>query len=393
MVEPVDPFGHVPRWVSDLVTTVAVVLFTFLPVGALVPPGRPLAATLVGLASVLVLPARRRFPLDVLGICVGLAAVVAALGTWHLGLDVAIAIAMFQVGTRVSRKMTFTVGIVVVLVVTFLAIWGLGVRLDDPRVGQSALFVAFAAASGDGSRSRRAYIVAITRRAERAERSREAEAQRRVTEERLRIARDLHDAVAHQIAVISLNAGVASATVDTKPEKAKESLSTIRGASRTVLREIGDLMAMLRSEESAQDRPTPQPNLAQLDALVNNFAVPGLVTLVHRHGDVADVPMATSIVALRVVQEGLTNALKYSADGTAELTIGIEPDELTIVLTNPMGEHPSHEFGGVQTPSTGMGLLGLRERVASVRGSVRAGRDGHDWRLRARLPITKEETA
>ncbi|QIM19548.1 hypothetical protein G7066_14940 [Leucobacter coleopterorum] len=268
------------------------------------------------------------------------------------------------------------------------------------------LTVGIAAAAGDATRSRREIIAAMTERARRAEETREAEAKRRVSEERLRIARDLHDVVAHQIAVISLNAGVATSAVDTAPDKAKASLATIREASRLVLSEIGDLMAMLRSDNdgSVSAATSPQYGLDQLDSLITQFAASGLDVTVRREGDLTSAIAAASTatdnglslqassVTYRVIQEALTNAHKHGSDHRAHLLVAVDDHELRIVITNPFAaDDPGPNPTASPTPrGAGLGLIGVRERVASVRGQVEAGPVPGGWRVAASIPLSKE---
>lgn len=203
-----------------------------------------------------------------------------------------------------------------------------------------------------------------------------------------RIARDLHDAVAHQISVISLNAGAASTALEARPEKAREALATIRSASRTVLGEIGDLMAMLRQGDG-EVAPAPQRSLDSLDDLVVSFRASGLEVAMRVEGDVDTVPASVSRVAYRVVQEGLTNALKHGTERRAHVLIERVGEGLHIVVTNPCDSSAA-----ARTTETdrggGYGLVGLRERVAAVRGTVEAGLTPGGFRLSALLPIAEQ---
>jgi signal transduction histidine kinase len=337
-------------------------------------------------APAVILPLRRRWPIPVLAACVAIFALAAFTGMVWPGIVLAIAIAMFGVGNRSARRttrITASVTIIVVVLINVLASLG---SVFDPRVITVAVTVAFAAAAGDGARSGREYIVAITERAERAEETRESEARRRVSEERLRIARDLHDAVAHQIAVISLNAGVASSAIDSRPDAAREAVRTIGNAARTVLGEIGSLLEVLRTEDDAGDRAlSPQPGLDRLDELVGQFAGAGLAVTVRTEGDPSQVDGAVGIAAYRVIQEGLTNAHKHGAESRAHVLIHVDDEALKIVVTNPViAERTQGESG------SGLGLVGLRERVAAVRGVVETGPTPGGWRIAATLPLTKE---
>lgn len=358
------------------------------PVPEFVPTGP--FVTAVVLSPIVILPWRRRWPLIVLVTLLAVFGVAAWAGTLSPGVAIAVGVAMFQVATRTSRKRGFVIGACATVAIMLLALLASVGTVLDPRVLQFGLIVAFGAAAGDGARSRRAYVAAIKERAERAVQTREAEASRRVSEERLRIARDLHDAVAHQIAVISLNAGVATSALETRPDRAKESLQTIRAAARTVLGEIGDLMTVLRADGSGSTDPTPQAGLDQLKDLIDQFAASGLDVHTRIEGDLDRVSGAVGLVAYRVVQEALTNAHKHGSDHRAHVLIHTDAQEVTVTVTNPVGAGTPVASS---EPGSGLGLIGLRERVASVRGTVRAGLAPAGWKVEARLPLTREEAA
>lgn len=383
-----DPHPRPPGWIADAIVSLLVVASAFMP--SPVPefsPSGPVALALV-LLSILVLPWRRRWPLTVLVLLLVDFGVVALVGTLSPGVAMCVSVAAFHVAVRGSRRRGFIVGGCAAVAIMLLALLGSAGSIVDPRALQFGLLVAFGAVAGDGARSRRAYIEAIQERAERAERTREAEARRRVSEERLRIARDLHDAVAHQIAVISLNAGVASSAVDSRPDKAKESLATIRTAARTVLAEIGDLMTMLRADGAADSTSRPQGGLDHLEELVHQFTASGLEVHTRIEGDLTRVSGAVSHVAYRVIQEALTNAHKHGTEHRAHVLVHVGADEVVVTVSNPMDTGSARERDAA---GSGLGLIGLRERVASVRGTVTAGPATAGWKVEARLPLSRED--
>lgn len=249
---------------------------------------------------------------------------------------------------------------------------------------QFVTFVVLAGALGDATRSRREALAAVTERAERAEQDRDEEARRRVVEERVRIARDLHDVVAHQISVISLSAGVASSSLETRPDRAREALTTIRSASRTVLADIGGLMALLRAEGDGE-RPDlhPQAGLDQLDALVARFADVGLRVELRRDPGGSVLTPASDHVAYLALQEGLTNAHKHGAGDRAVVEVRHREGVLALTVTSLL------RAGDAEAPASGHGLRGLRERVASVRGRVETSRADGEFRLDIELPAER----
>lgn len=387
-----EPHPAPPVWARDLLLAVLVVgpaFAPFLPAGLL--PASPVS-WVAALAPVIVLPARRRWPLGVLVVLVLLFAGAVMEGTVLPGAGIAIAAAVFHHANHTVRRRSLIVGSVTMVALAGVAILGAVMHGLDPLVFQLVVTVAFASAAGDATRSRREYLIAVTERADRAERTRESEAQRRVTEERLRIARDLHDAVAHQISVISLNAGVATSVLDSNPERARAALGTIRQASRNVLGEIGDLLAMLRADSPDSSTPTPQYGLEHLDTLLDQFAAGGLEVRRRVDGDYAAITGTVGLVAYRVIQEALTNAHKHGALHRAHLLIETDGRSVRIVVTNPVESAalPGRTAADPGATGTGMGLVGVRERVASVRGTVSAGPTVGGWKMVATIPLPKE---
>ncbi|QIM15645.1 sensor histidine kinase [Leucobacter insecticola] len=411
------PRARVPRVVPDVVL-IALVLAAALfppPVPAFQAAG-PIAFVAV-LLPVVVLPLMWKWPVPVLAVLLALFGVAALTGTISPGIALAAAAATYRAASMLPRRRTLWLGGVAAAAILVLSLPVAWENVFDPRALQFALLVAFAAAAGDATRSRREAIAAMTARAERAEQTREAEARRRVSEERLRIARDLHDAVAHQIAVISLQAGVASQALDSDTAKARTSLATIREAARTVLAEIGDLMNMLRASEDepsstagalagagyspeAARASAPQAGVAELPELVAQFQRSGLRVRLHTDAAADTVSGATSRVAFRVVQEALTNAHKHGS-GTAQVRCEVVAQELVVTVANPVrasGPDAAAEgsLADNTPPGSGLGLLGLRERVTAVRGTIEAGPAPGGWRVSARLPIPNtnpQETA
>ena len=383
---------RMPRWAGDLLAAAAVTGAAFVPFPEAefrVTSGLTLALAILPAA---ILPLRRRWPIPVLAAILLLYGVVSAMGTLAPGIVIAASVAMFGVTNRIARRAGMIVTGCAVLAVVLLSLLPTIGSVFDPRTVQFAVTVAFAAAAGDATRSRREYIRAVLERAERAEQSRDAEARRRVTEERLRIARDLHDAVAHQISVISLNAGVATSALSARPERAKEALSTIRTAARTVLREIGDLLEVLRADEDGAGDHTssPQPGLERLDELIEQFAHTGLTVNVRTEGDLTAITGAANLVAYRVIQEGLTNAHKHGAEHRAHVLITVDDEQATVVVTNPIDPATPTARDADADARGGHGLVGLRERVASVRGTVSTGPTPGGFRTAATLPLSKE---
>lgn len=340
----------------------------------LVPALLPAAAVLL----------RRRAPLLAIGASLVCAIVLASAGVVSPSALLAVAFSCYAL-VDLRGRLVGAIGVLTTAVIVFLAIgFAMDGDLFDSTALQFVLFILLAGALGDAARSRREFVAVMTERAERAERSRDEEARRRVTEERMRIARDLHDVVAHQISVISLNAGVASSALEVRPERAREALTTIRSASRTVLADIGGLLSLLRSDDADDTSDLrPQHGLADLDALVERFTDAGLRVDLRAAPGRASLTPASDHVAYLAVQEGLTNAHKHGAGGTVAVTVGVVDDVLVLTITNPVvpGERAS-------SPS-GHGLRGLRERVTAVRGDVSSERSDTEFVLDVRIPTNE----
>ncbi|WP_311257191.1 histidine kinase [Microbacterium sp. WCS2018Hpa-9] len=334
------------------------------------------------------MPFRRRWPLVVLAISLLCAVVSAAAGTISPSALLAAAFACYSVIDRRGRGIGL-IAVGVSAIVVFLSNgWALAGDLLDSTALQFVLLVVLGGALGDAARSRREFAAAMIERAERAERNRDDEARRRVAEERVRIARDLHDVVAHQIAVISLNAGVASSALDSRPERAREALTTVRSASRTVLSDIGGLMSLLRSDAPEEhDELRPQSGLAQLDTMVEGFRRGGLRVDLRRQDDAFALSPASDHVAYLVLQEALTNAHKHGLGRTATVALRIESAALHLTIVNPTNTVSA------ASPTPGNGLRGIQERLGAVRGAAHYGSDRGVFSLEAWIPVESVATA
>ncbi|WP_424644459.1 sensor histidine kinase [Embleya sp. AB8] len=241
-------------------------------------------------------------------------------------------------------------------------------------------------AVGDAVRSGRAFVGAIQDRADRAERTREAEAARRVVEERLRIARELHDVLAHHIALIHVQAGVVAQVLDTAPDQARESAGHIRRASRAALDEMRTTVGLLRRADAPL--PTePAPGLDRLPALLASVEAAGTPVLRRESGRGRDLPAAVELTAYRVVQEALTNVGKHAPGATATVRIGYERDAVSVEVANSRATRPIEPVGG-----SGHGLIGMRERALALGGTFAAGpRAVGGYRVRVVLPTPTKE--
>jgi len=213
-----------------------------------------------------------------------------------------------------------------------------------------------------------------------ARRARRESTRRRANEERLQIARELHDVVAHHISLINVQAGVALHIVDRRPEQARTALEAIKDASKEALVELRSLVGVLREEGEAAPR-APTGSLATLDDLVERTSYAGLAVRKSVEGQVRPLPAAVELAAVRIVQEAITNVVRHAGDHTADIIIRYDPGEVAVTVQDD-------GRGMVGNGSDGTGVTGMRERAEALGGSLDlgTGRAG-GVRVRARLPM------
>jgi signal transduction histidine kinase len=234
---------------------------------------------------------------------------------------------------------------------------------------------------GDGLRSRRAYLAGLEERARYLEETREEEARRRVADERFRIARDLHDVIAHSIASINVQAGSAIHVMDRRPEQARESLLAIKKASGEALAELRSTVGVMREDDSAAPR-APTPSLDCLDPLLESAAHAGLPVQVGVRGEPRPLPSAVDVAGYRIVQESLTNVVRHAHAHEATVTLEYGPEFVEVAVTD---DGRNGAAGG----EAGHGIAGMRERAETVGGRVEAGpRFSGGFRVWARLPTS-----
>jgi signal transduction histidine kinase len=337
----------------------------------------PGAALLLVAVACLVLAWRRRWPVAVLVVSAAAVTVYSVLGYVNGASLIAPILALYAVARQVSvrRAVMAAVATLAVLMTAtavnnpFGHISGGGFDIL-PGMVAAALFAGIAVAN------RHAYVASIRDRAEQ-------DARRRIDEERLRIARELHDVVAHTMATINVQAGVAAHVLSSRPEAAAESLQAIKAASKEGLRELRAILNVLRQADEA-DPTQPAPGTAQLEDLIAGARRAGLETTFTVTGQPVPLPAAVDLAAYRIVQESLTNAIRHAGPATAAVRLDYHHDELQIDVTDTGRGQPA---GAAAGQSGGHGLAGMRERAAAVGGTVETGpRPGGGFRVAARLP-------
>jgi len=263
-------------------------------------------------------------------------------------------------------------------------------------LGGNAAFMVWIWWFGDATRLRREREAQLAERTAQLELEREANARRAVLDERLRIARELHDVVAHHVSLMGVQAGAARRVLGRRPEKAEEVLSAIEASSREAVREMHRLLGFLRQCQDPDqhlDRDgnplAPQPGLRQLDALVGQMRAAGLPVALTVEGQERPLPPSVDLSAYRIVQEALTNTLKHAGPATATVTVRYGDRDLAIEIADDGGATPPVAGSTVG----GNGLVGMRERVGLLGGRLQVGsRPGAGFAVRAELPLDGKPT-
>jgi signal transduction histidine kinase len=375
-------------------------------------PGMPEWATAATVLAVLPAALRRRSPRAVLALVVTGGAVLTALST-SVGLPLAVAFVMYLIPLRFPpREALRLLAGTLVVTAAGLAVFGIvphgifrngGVAKAGGLLLAGGLLIIVAWMIGYSVRQQRAYLADRQEQAERRAREQMAEARRASTEERLQIARELHDVVAHTMSLIAVQAGVANYVVAAQPEEAARALSSIEQISRGALREMRALLGVLRAEGAASgpgpasdgngggSRPAqqgtalvPAPGLADLDGLVARTAEAGVRVDLDVRGERPPLPAGLDLAAYRVIQEAITNVIKHAATDSCRVAVAYQEDALTLEITDS-----GHGVGaGNGCPAAGHGLAGMRERVGMYGGEFRAApRPGRGFRVTAWFPL------
>ena len=239
--------------------------------------------------------------------------------------------------------------------------------------------------AGNAVREHRARADVLAERAAQLERERELTTQRALAAERQRIARELHDVVAHSVSVMVVQAGAARTLLTKQPPRAAEALLAVESSGRDALAELRRLLGLLTDAAAADAESSlaPQPGLGQLDRLVERMGQAGLPVDVRIAGTPRPLPAGLDLAAYRIVQEALTNALKHAAGAACEILVVFDDRELRLEVLDTGGARVASHGSGA-----GRGLLGMRERVAAYGGTLEASRrPGGGFAVRARLPL------
>jgi signal transduction histidine kinase len=342
---------------------------------------RTLVGVLFGVATVVPLLFRRRFPF------VALAAVltVAVVSPVDAQFVLPIAVMLYTIGSRRSREATFAAAALVVA--TGLAYQQAGgPDLSTGDLASTAVLCAVAGGVGLYVSTRRARFDALHDRAERLDRERELLADRAVAEERVRIAQELHDVVAHNVSLIVVKAQALGATVP--DDRVTEATDGIADLGRQAMAEMHRTLKLLRTTENEAPERAPQPGLANLDKLLEQSRAAGLDVRLAVEGEPRELSRSLDLSAFRIVQEALTNVRKHAGRARASVTVGYRPQALELSVVDS-GDDAAAPAGPAAAPD-GHGLVGMRERAAMFGGTLTARpRADRGFEVTAVLPYSE----
>lgn len=349
--------------------------------------GSSLGDVLGGVLLCVPLAWRRRWPLGTLGVIAGGIPLFLALVEPTPAFVPPASVGLYTVAAWGSRGRTLAVAAglmpyVAAMVVVFQPEAGGDVAQTLEGYSQFAL----ALAVGEAVRSQRAFLAAVRDRSERAAREHELETRQRLDEERMRMARDVHDVVAHSIATISTQASVGVHVGRQDHAHAIEALESIESVSGQALHDLRLALGVLR-DPSGVDPTTPTPSVHDVPELVQRARDSGLAVDLRMEGSSAAVPAALQVAVYRIVQEGLTNVLRHAGGARATVRVAVRGQEVEVDV--------SDDGRGAATPMSGAGagsgLVGMRERASAMGGELEAGREADGgYRVRALLPLDGE---
>ena len=328
---------------------------------------------------------RRRWPVAVLGTTTCATVALPLLEYPDSGLAFTVMIALYSVASLCDRRTTVVATLALLLVIaTVIADTG---ELDGGTLAATLTVFGMVAVWGDRRKVRDAYSEQLELRAVEKERERIEGARRAAAEERLRIARELHDVVAHALSVVAVQSGVGAHVIDNRPDEAKRILETINRTSRDSLNEMRRLLGVLRADPAsaeAEAELAPAPGLTGLDELVTRVVESGVPVDTSIAGERAAVPLGVDLAAYRIVQEALTNVLKHAGRAKVSVQVRYEPGAVHLeVVDDGRG---AASAGGAGVDGSGHGLVGMRERAALYGGVLEAGpRRGGGFRVAATL--------
>jgi signal transduction histidine kinase len=337
---------------------------------------------------------RRRWPEAAL-VCVSLALTATTLLGNSLAPAPVLALPLYTVTVKYSRRQSL---LVLAVVESFLAVALLVTSILRPIRGDVTSDIILAAATwfvGDSVRTRRAYQAGLVEQAGERQRQELDRAQRAVAEERMEIARELHDVIAHSLSVIAIQSGVGRHVIDDQPGEAKAALSAIEDTSRSALHELRRVLGVLRRANRDDVDLAPAPTLADLDDLVDNVRGAGIPIDMACTGTTSSLPQGLELSVYRIVQEALTNVVKHAPSASTWISIDRRPDTIEVTVTNrpPLKGTTLNgglDHGKARDGRAGHGIIGMAERAAAFGGTLTASPlpDG-GFEVHALLPLSE----
>jgi signal transduction histidine kinase len=379
------------QWLAALVLAACAALAMVTVVGAPYPQphGQRLVFAVVPCGAILLL---RRWPLPLLAIVAAVAGLALATGHSSLVIGLMLGVAMYSVASRLPRRVSVPVAAVTAAALGGALLFALITVRDAPVTveaidGWAPLLAGFFV--GESVAARRRYLVGLAEQAER-ERASEAERARlEVREERVRIARELHDVLAHTLTVITVQAGVGRRLMDKRPEQASTALGAIEMIGRTAQDELHVVLGLLRDEETGVAALAPAPHLADLKELADNVRASGTPVELRMSGTDRRLSPALELSVYRVVQEALTNVVRHAPGARATVDLAVSATQLRIEVADDGGaaDRPADVEGQPARPGTGHGIVGMRERMAAFGGwLVAEPLDGRGFHVLAEVP-------
>jgi signal transduction histidine kinase len=371
------------RWVTDAAIAVAVIA---IQVGGTYASAGHHGQATAGIATYVLLAiggasliARRRYPVGVLAVTLAVA-IWPGVASQHGPVWIALIVAFFT-AVQARQRAAAVASLVIGYVASIWPPWLIGTpgHASAAFAVALAILLLFLLAVAEVIRARGQRAAAL-------EHSRQEELRRRAGEERMRIARDLHDVVAHNISVINVQANTALHLMDRQPDRARSALTTINEVSGQALVELRSVLGVLRGVDEGAPR-APAPGLARLGDLADTAAAAGLAVRVEESGQRVPLPADVDLAAYRIVQEALTNSARHSGGTKATVRIGYAEDALMVDVQDdgaprPPGRPPGPPRGA------GSGIAGMTERAAALGGTLQAGpRPGGGFAVQARLPL------
>ncbi|HEY6480485.1 MAG TPA: histidine kinase [Streptosporangiaceae bacterium] len=335
----------------------------------------------------------RRWPLPVLGLATALAVVSMGSGSSSLGLSLVLGVAAYIVAAGLPRRSSIRAVVAAAAALSgALAFAGITRGIASVAAEGVVGFLPLAAAwfIGDSVAARRRYVAGL---AEQAERERAAEAERArqgVREERVRIARELHDVIAHTLTVITVQAGVGRRLMDKRPEEAGTALASIEMIGRTAQDELRVVLGLLRGEEAEAAALAPAPRLADLKELADTVHAAGASVELRTSGTDRQLSPALELTVYRVVQEALTNVVRHAPGARATVDVAVSATEIRLEVSDDGGApgRPASAPARPVIPGTGHGIVGMRERIGAFGGwLVAEPLDGGGFHVLAEVPV------